>query len=49
MKSYHLLYLDQYKKIIQKNNEFKISPPTWNEEFELPDGSCSVSDIGRLF
>ena len=21
-----------------KNNKFKISAPTWNEEFELPDG-----------
>ena len=21
-----------------KNNEFKLSAPTWNEEFELPDG-----------
>ena len=28
-----------------KNNKFKTSPPTWNEEFELPDGSYSVSDI----
>ena len=28
-----------------KNNKFKTSTPTWNEEFELPDGSCSVSDI----
>ena len=28
-----------------KNNEFKIIAPTWNEEFELPDGSYSVSDI----
>ena len=28
-----------------KNNKFKASAPTWNEEFELPDGSCSVSDI----
>ena len=27
------------------NNEFKISAPTWSEEFELPDGSYSVSDI----
>ena len=27
------------------NNKFKISPPTWNDEFELPDGSYSVSDI----
>ena len=21
-----------------KNNKLKISAPTWNEEFELPDG-----------
>ena len=28
-----------------KNNKFKISTPTWNEEFELSVGSCSVSDI----
>ena len=27
------------------NNKFKISAPTWNEEFKLPDGSYSVSDI----
>ena len=32
-----------------KNNKFKISPPTWNEEFELPDGSYSVSDIQDSF
>ena len=28
-----------------KNNEFKIWAPTWNEEFELPDGSYSISDM----
>ena len=28
-----------------KNSKFKISAPTWNEEFELPDGSYSISDI----
>ena len=28
-----------------KNNKLKISAPTWNEEFELPGGSYSVSDI----
>ena len=28
-----------------KNNKFKISAPTWNEELELRDGSYSVSDI----
>ena len=31
------------------NNKFKISAPTWNEEFELPDGSYSVSDIQDYF
>ena len=24
------------------NNKFKISAPTWNEEFKLPNGSYSV-------
>ena len=27
------------------NNKFKISAPRWNDEFELPDGSYSISDI----
>ena len=27
------------------NNKFKISAPTWNDKFELPDGSYSISDI----
>ena len=40
--------MEKYKKII-KNNKFKISVPTWNEEFELPDGSYSVSDIQKYF
>ena len=31
------------------NNKFKISAPTWSEEFELPDGSYSISDYSRLF
>ena len=26
------------------NNKIKISAPTWNDEFELPDGSYSISD-----
>ena len=29
----------QYKK-----NKLKIKAPMWNDEFELPDGSSSVSD-----
>ena len=32
-----------------KNNKFKISAPTWNEEFKLLDGSYSVSDIQDYF
>ena len=32
-----------------KNNKFKISAPIWNEEFELPDGSYSVSNIQDYF
>ena len=31
------------------NNKSKISTPTWNEEFTLPDGSYSVSDIQDYF
>ena len=32
-----------------KNNKFKISAPTWSDEFELPDGSYSISDILDYF
>ena len=31
------------------NNKFKISAPTWNDEFNLPDRSYSVSDIQDYF
>ena len=31
------------------NNKFKISAPTWNDKFELPDGWYSVSDIQDYF
>ena len=31
------------------NNKFKISAPTWNDEFELQDGSYSISDIQDYF
>ena len=27
------------------NNKFKISAPTWNETFDLPDGSHNISEI----
>ena len=32
-----------------KNNKFKITAPTWNEEFELPNGSYYISDIQGYF
>ena len=31
------------------NNKFKISAPTWSDEFELPDGSYSISGIQDYF
>ena len=31
------------------SNKFKISALTWNDKFELPDGSYSVSDIQLYF
>ena len=32
-------------KSAYNNNKFKISAPTWNDEFDLPDGLYSISDI----
>ena len=32
-------------KKLHKNNNFKMSSPTWNEKFELPGESYSVLDI----
>ena len=31
------------------NNKFKISAPTWNCTFDLPDGSYSIADIQDYF
>ena len=31
------------------NNKFKISAPSCNKKFELPDGSYSLSDIQNYF
>ena len=32
-----------------KNNKFKISASTWNDTFDLPDGSYSISDFQDYF
>ena len=37
------------KKSHYNNNNFKVSAPTWSDEFELPDGSYSISDIQDYF
>ena len=32
-----------------KNNKFKIPASTWNNKFELQNGSYSISDIQNYF
>ena len=36
-------------KSAYSNNKFKVSAPTLNDEFDLPDGSYSISDIQDYF
>ena len=36
-------------KSAYNNNKFKISAPTWNDKFDLPDGSYSLADIQDYF
>ena len=38
--------MEKHKKLIQKQN---FKEPTWNDKFELPDGSYSVSNIQDYF
>ena len=33
------------KSIYNNNNKFKISAPTWNDTFDLPDGSYNIPAI----
>ena len=44
-----LVFIIQNIKKSYKNNKFKISAPTRNEEFKLPGGSYSISDIQNYF
>ena len=44
-----IYYTWKNMKSTYNNNKFKISAPTWNDEFELPDGSYSISDIQDYF
>ena len=44
---FETIYYYTWKNIRKqyKNNKLKIIASAWNDEFELPDSSCSVSDI----
>ena len=44
-----IYYIWKNIKKSYKDNKFKISAPTWNEEFELSDGSYFISDIHDYF
>ena len=44
-----IYYTSKNTKSSYNNNKFKISAPTLNDEFDLPDGSYSVSDIQDYF
>ena len=44
-----IYYIWKNIKNSYNNNKFKISVPTWNDEFELPDGLYSASDIQDYF
>ena len=43
--SLSIYYTWKNVKSIYNNNKFKISAPTWNETFDLPDGSYNISEI----
>ena len=36
-------------KSTYNNNKFKISAPTWNDTFDLPDGSYNIPEIQNYF
>ena len=46
-KNMALAYLSIYYtcESVYNNNKFKILAPTWNETFDLPDGSYNISEI----
>ena len=48
-KSVALSNLSSYYAWEDIKKSYKKSVPTWNKEFELPDGSYSVSDIQYYF
>ena len=49
LSNFSIYYTWKNIKSSYNNSKFKISAPTWNDEFELPDGSYSISDIQDYF
>ena len=45
----NIYYTCKNVKSIYENNNFKISAPTWNETFDLPDGSYNIPEIQDYF
>ena len=45
----NIYYTWQNIKSAYSNNKFKVSVPTWNDEFDLLDGSYSITDIQDYF
>ena len=43
--SLSIYYTWKNVKSTYKNNKFNTSAPTWNETFDLPDGSYNISKI----
>ena len=43
--NFSIYYTWKNVKSIYNNNKFKISAPTWNKTFDLPDGSYNISEI----
>ena len=44
-----IYYISKNIKSEYNNNKFKISVPTWNDTFDLPDGSYSIAEIQDYF
>ena len=44
-----IYYIWKNIKSSYNDHEFKVSTPTWNDKFELPDGLYSVSNVQDYF
>ena len=49
LSNHSIYYTWRNIKSSYNNKKFKMSAPTWSDEFELPDGSYSISDIQDYF